>query len=163
MAKRVKKSKKLDVAPNVVIDAVDMPCVMDIVFDKPLTVKTDEALLAALETGFGALRDRIDEIKERINVAEIAPRIGTCYRYVHRNRETNKVEQTDYYKVLRGEGYQTLFFFFSVASNGVVNIEPEHRGGTYIFKYPKDYKPIGPKFFRGVYDATLGHLAHQQI
>lgn len=137
----------------------EFPCSVAIAYDKPQLVKTDVDKYKVLDKAFIALRDHMDEVKERINAAELGPLIGRCARYVHRNRETNKIERTDYWKLIRAEGYQAIYFNFTIDVSGAITVTPELRDGPYVVK---SYEKITPARFDKMYQAVLDDLKYHQ-
>lgn len=129
---------------------------LDAVSGKPMP---DDEKLAILEAAWIELRDAIDVVKERVNTAKVEPLIGNCYRYIHRHHATRKIERTDYYKLLRADGYQAIFFYFTVSKTGAITIEPEHRAGIYVCQH---HEKISPARFNKFFQAVLDDLKYHQ-
>lgn len=145
-----KKSKK---TPS---DCIN-PAKLQIAMREALPDCTDEEILSALEKVRVYVRDEIDEVKERVTLAEVTPHIGKCFLDFEHNRDTNKITARSYYKLLGASGYNALYLYFRVDDEGEVRIEPAHRSGFYVVE---NYTPISTTKFNSAFDKMLSDLQH---
>lgn len=147
MAKKLKR--------KTLADCVD-PVKLQTAMREALPDCTDEEMRDAFEKIWVYLRNELDEIKERITLAEVTPHIGKCFLdFEYAYDKPKKVTASNFYMLLGASGYGATYLHVRVDDKGVISIEPEEYTGTYIIK---NYKPISNKEFRDAFEGLIRDL-----